>query len=226
MRGFYPGQAEGRRRRLHLLFLAALVLAKAGSALIRENVPDVATHLKDFHVPTLLPGITVTTSPTDYSVINRFQDPTVRERPLGSGRKDILGKRGSRPQSPSNCHSINSLLVPQELVHRKTPIAKAMMPRRGEQNEPPVMPPSSSLISFGRSRLTGGVAVSTWTPRSDRRDDLCIDPPAAAVVVSCDLSSHSDQARHLQHRTGSSPWGDADHRLEDQTQAEAGHARA
>src|ERR1700719_4573329 len=27
-------------------------------------------------------------------------------------------------------------------------------------------------------------------------------------------------------RTGSSPWGDADHRLEDQTQAEAGHARA
>ena len=164
MRGFYPGQAEGRRRRLHLLFLAALVLAKAGSALIRENVPDVATHLKDFHVPTLLPGITVTTSPTDYSVINRFQDPTVRERPLGSGRKDILGKRGSRPQSPSNCHSINSLLVPQELVHRKTPIAKAMMPRRGEQNEPPVMPPSSSLISFGRSRLTGGVAVSTWTP--------------------------------------------------------------
>ena len=38
------------------------------------------------------------------------------------------------------------------------------MPRRGEQNEPPVMPPSSSLISFGRSRLTGGVAVSTWTP--------------------------------------------------------------
>ena len=54
-------------------FLAAHVLEQAGSTLTREHVLDVATHLHDLRVPMLLPGITVTTSPTDYSVINRFQ---------------------------------------------------------------------------------------------------------------------------------------------------------
>ena len=54
-------------------FLAADVLEKAGSTLTRENVLNVATHLNNLRVPMLLPGITVTTSPTDYSVINRFQ---------------------------------------------------------------------------------------------------------------------------------------------------------
>jgi branched-chain amino acid transport system substrate-binding protein len=54
-------------------FLAAHVLEQAGSTLTRENVLNVATHLHDLRVPMLLPGITVTTSPTDYSVINRFQ---------------------------------------------------------------------------------------------------------------------------------------------------------
>jgi branched-chain amino acid transport system substrate-binding protein len=68
-------------------FLAAYVLEKAGSTLTRENVLDVATHLTNLRVPMLLPGITVTTSPTDYSVINRFQ--TQR---FGSGRWVSLGK--------------------------------------------------------------------------------------------------------------------------------------
>jgi branched-chain amino acid transport system substrate-binding protein len=54
-------------------FLAAYVLEKAGSNLTRENVLNVATHLDNLRVPMLLPGITVTTSPSDYSVINRFQ---------------------------------------------------------------------------------------------------------------------------------------------------------
>ncbi len=54
-------------------FLAAHVLEKAGSTLTRENVLNIATHLNDLRVPMLLPGITVTTTPTDYSVINRFQ---------------------------------------------------------------------------------------------------------------------------------------------------------
>ena len=54
-------------------FLAAYVLDKAGSTLTRENVLNVATHLDNLRVPMLLPGITVSTSPTDYSVINRFQ---------------------------------------------------------------------------------------------------------------------------------------------------------
>src|SRR5512133_3294015 len=59
---------------------------------------------------------------------------------------------------------------------------------------------------------------------ADCRDDLCLDTSAAAAMVSRYLSPDPDQARHLQHRTGSSPWGDADHRLESQTQVEAGHA--
>jgi hypothetical protein len=54
-------------------FLAAHVLEQAGSTLTRENVLNIATHLNNLRVPMLLPGITVTTSPTDYSVINRFQ---------------------------------------------------------------------------------------------------------------------------------------------------------
>jgi branched-chain amino acid transport system substrate-binding protein len=54
-------------------FLAAYVLEKAGSNLTRENVLNVATHLDNLRVPMLLPGITVTMSPSDYSVINRFQ---------------------------------------------------------------------------------------------------------------------------------------------------------
>jgi hypothetical protein len=33
----------------------------------------IATHLDKLRVPMLLPGITVSTTPSDYSVINRFQ---------------------------------------------------------------------------------------------------------------------------------------------------------
>jgi branched-chain amino acid transport system substrate-binding protein len=54
-------------------FLAAHVLGKAGSSLTRENVLRVATHLSNLRVPMLLPGVTITTTPSDYSVINRFQ---------------------------------------------------------------------------------------------------------------------------------------------------------
>jgi ABC-type branched-subunit amino acid transport system substrate-binding protein len=54
-------------------FLMAHVLREAGSNLTRENVLAVATHLTNLRVPMLLPGITVTTTPSDYSVVNRFQ---------------------------------------------------------------------------------------------------------------------------------------------------------
>ena len=49
------------------------MLQQAGSNLTRENLLKIATHLSYLRVPMLLPGITVTTTPTDYSVINRFQ---------------------------------------------------------------------------------------------------------------------------------------------------------
>jgi len=54
-------------------WLAAYVLEKAGSTLTRENIRNIATHLDHLRVPLLLPGITMTTTPTDYSGINRFQ---------------------------------------------------------------------------------------------------------------------------------------------------------
>jgi hypothetical protein len=54
-------------------YLVAHVLGLAGSALTRENVLSIATHLDNLRVPMLLPGITVSTSPTDYSVVDKFQ---------------------------------------------------------------------------------------------------------------------------------------------------------
>jgi len=54
-------------------FLAAHVLQKAGPTLTRENVLNIATHLDNLRVPMMLPGITVTTTHKDYSVINKFQ---------------------------------------------------------------------------------------------------------------------------------------------------------
>jgi branched-chain amino acid transport system substrate-binding protein len=42
------------------------VLKRAGDNLTRANIMKVASHLKDLKVPLLLPGITITTSPTDF----------------------------------------------------------------------------------------------------------------------------------------------------------------
>jgi len=54
-------------------FLMAYVLEKAGSNLTRANLLAIATHLDGLHVPMLLPGITVSTTPVDYGVISKFQ---------------------------------------------------------------------------------------------------------------------------------------------------------
>jgi branched-chain amino acid transport system substrate-binding protein len=54
-------------------WLVAYVLEHAGSTLTRENILQIATHLDHVAAPMLLPGVSVTTTPTDYSGINRFQ---------------------------------------------------------------------------------------------------------------------------------------------------------
>ena len=54
-------------------FLMKYVLEKAGSNLTRANLLDIATHLHNVHVPMLLPGLTASTTPSDYSVIDAFQ---------------------------------------------------------------------------------------------------------------------------------------------------------
>ena len=45
------------------------VLKQCGDDLTRENIMKQAASLKDFHLPLLLPGSTINTSPTDYRVI-------------------------------------------------------------------------------------------------------------------------------------------------------------
>ena len=54
-------------------WLAAHIIDQAGSTLTRENILNIATHLDSLPVPMLLPGITLTTTPTDYGGITRFQ---------------------------------------------------------------------------------------------------------------------------------------------------------
>jgi branched-chain amino acid transport system substrate-binding protein len=49
------------------------VLKQCGNDLSRENVMKQAANLKDFHAPLLWPGITINTSPTNYSPIRQFQ---------------------------------------------------------------------------------------------------------------------------------------------------------
>jgi hypothetical protein len=55
---------------------AAMVVAlirQCGDNLTRENILEQATHLKNVEVPMLLPGITLNTTPEDYSAIKQMQ---------------------------------------------------------------------------------------------------------------------------------------------------------
>ena len=49
------------------------VLKQCGNDLSRENVMRQAANLKDFHAPLLVPGVTINTSPTNYSPIRQLQ---------------------------------------------------------------------------------------------------------------------------------------------------------
>jgi branched-chain amino acid transport system substrate-binding protein len=49
------------------------VLRQAGDNLTRENIMKQAANLKDFHLPLLLPGSAINTSPTDYRVIKTMK---------------------------------------------------------------------------------------------------------------------------------------------------------
>jgi branched-chain amino acid transport system substrate-binding protein len=49
------------------------VLKQCGNDLSRENIVRQAANLKDFHAPLFWPGITVNTSPTNYSPIRQMQ---------------------------------------------------------------------------------------------------------------------------------------------------------
>jgi branched-chain amino acid transport system substrate-binding protein len=49
------------------------VLKKAGNELTRENIMRQAANMKGFRVDTLLPGITINTSKTDYAPMESVQ---------------------------------------------------------------------------------------------------------------------------------------------------------
>jgi branched-chain amino acid transport system substrate-binding protein len=49
------------------------VLKQAGSDLSRENIMRQATNLRDLELPMLLPGIKVSTSPTNYYPVQQSQ---------------------------------------------------------------------------------------------------------------------------------------------------------
>jgi branched-chain amino acid transport system substrate-binding protein len=53
--------------------LFAEVLRRCGDDLTRENVMAVASHLQGVHMPSLLPGITLSTSPTDYNPMKQMR---------------------------------------------------------------------------------------------------------------------------------------------------------
>lgn len=76
--------------------LTAVALKNSGDELTRENLMRQATHIRDFQPDMTLPGITVTTRPTDYDVFHaarlaRFDGKTwilfgdlINGRPLAS----------------------------------------------------------------------------------------------------------------------------------------------
>jgi ABC-type branched-subunit amino acid transport system substrate-binding protein len=67
--------------------LTAHVLRQAGDELTRANILKIATHLDHLPIPLLLPGITMNTSPTNYSLIDKFRIQQFRD-----GRWHPLGK--------------------------------------------------------------------------------------------------------------------------------------
>jgi branched-chain amino acid transport system substrate-binding protein len=53
--------------------LFAEILRRCGNDLTRENLMAVATHLQGVRMPSLLPGITLSTTPTDYNPIKQIR---------------------------------------------------------------------------------------------------------------------------------------------------------
>ena len=53
--------------------IAAIILKNCGDELTRENVLKQATHLSNISLPLLLPGVTVSVTPEDYSTFSTFR---------------------------------------------------------------------------------------------------------------------------------------------------------
>ena len=55
------------------------VLKQAQDSLTRANIMQIAAHLDGLRIPLLLPGITISTTPTNYGMINRFRVQQFRD---------------------------------------------------------------------------------------------------------------------------------------------------
>lgn len=75
MKQYYPGGDPDDPANLAgygWAYALAHVLDQCGDDLTREKLMYQATHIKDFHVPGMLPGIVMNTSPADYRPVRRF----------------------------------------------------------------------------------------------------------------------------------------------------------
>jgi ABC-type branched-subunit amino acid transport system substrate-binding protein len=75
MKKYYPAgdpDDSGNFTGYSWAYALAYVLEKCGDNLTRENLMYQATHLEKLHLPYLLPGITLSTSPSDYRPVKQF----------------------------------------------------------------------------------------------------------------------------------------------------------
>ena len=107
---YMPG-ANQARRQLRLCLSVSFLMhadaqASAATTLTRENVMKQAANFQKLKVPMLLPGITVSTSPTDYYPIQAVQLAALQGRDLGPVRRRHVGRgqlkaaAGSRAATP------------------------------------------------------------------------------------------------------------------------------
>jgi branched-chain amino acid transport system substrate-binding protein len=76
MKRYYPGGDPTNAFALNgysIAILVAEVLRRCGDELTREHLIDVATHLQGVTLPFLVPGTSMTYTPTDYDALKQFQ---------------------------------------------------------------------------------------------------------------------------------------------------------
>ena len=96
---YMPGANQGDANYVYaysVSFLMQQTLKKCGDNLTRENVMKQAANFQKLSVPMLLPGITVSTSPTDFYPIQAVQLAALQGRDLGAVRRHHVGRERAR----------------------------------------------------------------------------------------------------------------------------------
>jgi hypothetical protein len=90
------------------------VLKQCGDDLTRENVMKQAASLKDFTPDTLLPGIKINTSPTDFAPIEQLKMMQFK------GEKWIFSAISSAPKSAASSREV---VAPKGSTKRNRPVS-------------------------------------------------------------------------------------------------------